>query len=157
MRRSEPRVGTKKHGLVWTRIRGPGHGVVSFGDSNVVRLLVFVNDDIRLCTAVWVPDKYCSGHGVVLFGDNLVRLLEIVHFVSVDDGPTCGRRSGYRMGDGLELKRECMHPAGICTVVLHWHDGLFQSPPSSPPTRVLSLLSRSSGHRRRWLMNQLLT
>jgi hypothetical protein len=34
---------------------------------------------------------------------------------------------------------------------------LFQSLPSMPPTRVLSRLSRNSGQRRRWLMNQLLT
>lgn len=32
-----------------------------------------------------------------------------------------------------------------------------QSLPSRPPTRVLSRLSRNSGQRRRWLMNQLLT
>jgi hypothetical protein len=90
MRRSEPRVGTRKHGLVWTGIRGPGHGVVSFGDSNVVRLLVFVNDGIRFCAAVWVPDKCCSGHGVVSFGDNVLRLLVIVHSVLSTMAPLVG-------------------------------------------------------------------
>jgi hypothetical protein len=96
-----------------------GHGVVYLATATSFRLLVFVNDGIRLCAAVWMPDKCCSGHGVVSFGDNVVRLLVFVHFVFVDDGPTCGRRFGNRMGDGLELKRECIHPAGICTVVLH--------------------------------------
>jgi hypothetical protein len=43
----------------------------------------------------------------------------------------------------------------LCMIVFVTEES--QSLPSRPPTRVLSRLSRSSGQRRLWLMNQLLT
>ena len=92
------------------------------------------------------------GHGCrfVSVGDNVVVRLRFA-----DDGFACVRWSDLRKGDGLDWKRGCRRLAGIMHMCAR--GGVFQSPPSSPPTRVLSRLSRSSGHRRRWLMNQLLT